>query len=196
MELILTLQGETEVSVTFDPRPLLLKDEQDLQKNPVVYGEKLYNALFPQNTLAQCTLATSPERILLVTTSENLDAIPWEYAYGPDGFLVLECPFVRGLPAGQRIAPPLLDNNLHIIAVPYTSGNTREDLEHFLQVMRAGGSFGEPSNADGEAKNDGIDLFQLIIAKTLAVLGPHANKKDEWCDVLMQTKQRITERGA
>ncbi len=126
MELILTLQSETEVSVacdsqpshTFDLRPLLLKDEQDLQKNPVVYGEKLYNALFPQNTLAQRVLAISSERILLVTTSENLDAIPWEYAYGPDGFLVLECPFVRGLPVQQRIKPPLLDDNLHIIAVP------------------------------------------------------------------------------
>src|SRR5439155_26853466 len=42
----------------------------------------------------------------------------WEYAYGPDGFLVLECHFVRGLPAGQRIAPTVLDTNIHIVAVP------------------------------------------------------------------------------
>ena len=83
---------------------------------------------------AQRALANAPERILLVTTDNDLDAVPWEYAYGPDGFLVLECHFVRGLPAEQRIAPPTLDAGLHIVAVP------SNPLSHEV----------EPLNIDGE----------------------------------------------
>ncbi len=75
-------------------------------------------ALFPSNSIAQQALAEMPERLLLVAPDPQLDAIPWEYVYGPYGtddptspdytenFLVLECPFVRGLPPSQRIAPP------------------------------------------------------------------------------------------
>ncbi len=59
-----------------------------------------------------------PERILLVATDDAIDAIPWEYAYGPDGFLVAEYPFARGLPPEQRIATPVLDSGLHIVAIP------------------------------------------------------------------------------
>src|SRR5205085_5828913 len=49
-------------------------------------------------------------------------------------FLVLECHFVRGLPADQRIAGPTLDTGLHIVAVP------SNPLGHEL----------EPLNIDGE----------------------------------------------
>ncbi len=72
---------------------------QEFFNDPVTYGKKLYTALFPQETLAQRALADAPERILFITLDDDLDAVPWEYAYGPNGFLILECHFVRGLPA-------------------------------------------------------------------------------------------------
>src|SRR5207302_11405106 len=68
-------------------------------KDPVVYGHALYHALFLPATLAQRSLTLSPLRLLLVLTDEHLDAVPWEYVYGPHGFLVQEYHFVRGLPA-------------------------------------------------------------------------------------------------
>jgi hypothetical protein len=86
--------------------------------DPVAYGKAAYQALFPTGTPAGRSLEAMPERILLVTTDETIDAIPWEYAYSPDGFLVAEYPFVRGLPSDKRIAPPTLDSGLHIVAIP------------------------------------------------------------------------------
>ncbi len=139
MELVLALQQEMQVrmtcddhfSHTFDLRPLLFHNEQEARiivDDPAAYGRKIYTALFPPGTAAQQALAALPERLLLVTPETLLDAIPWEYAYGPYGaddpadrtenFLVLECPFVRGLPASQRMAPPPGDQSLHIVAVP------------------------------------------------------------------------------
>ena len=129
MELTLAHQTETEITVTcdgqpshtFDVRTLSLNNEKERPHqldDPVAYGEAIYRALFPPESLARHRLETIPERILLVTTDSDLDAIAWEYVYGPDGFLVLECHFVRGLPADQRIAPPTVDTGLHIVAVP------------------------------------------------------------------------------
>src|SRR5712691_3192624 len=136
MELTLTRQAGTQVAVTCDGQPSHtfdlppLPDEKKLlyvPDYPIAYGKALYTALFPPGTAAQRTLATTPERILLVTTDPDLDAIPWEYAYGPDGFLVLDCQFVRGLPAEQRIPPPALkDINLHIVAVPFMGHGGRD----------------------------------------------------------------------
>ncbi len=128
MELTLTRQAGSQVAVTCDGQPSHtfdlppLPDEKKLlysPDSPIAYGKILYAALFPPETVAQRTLATTPERILLVTTDPDLDAVPWEYAYGPDGFLVLDYHFVRGLPAEQRVPlPALKDINLHIVAVP------------------------------------------------------------------------------
>ena len=135
MELVLTRQSETKVTVTCDDQlshsldlqPLRLKnekDEEELLNDPVTYGKKLYAALFPPETLAHRALADAPERILLVITDNDVDAVPWEYTYGPYGsedsesFLVQECHFVRGLPADQRVDAPRLDTSLHIVAVP------------------------------------------------------------------------------
>src|SRR5438270_10744421 len=128
MELTRTRQAGTQVAVTCDGHPSHtfdlppLPDEKKLlysRDYPIAYGKALYTALFPPETAAQRTLATTPERILLVTTDPDLDAVPWEYAYGSDGFLVLDCHFVRGLPAEQRVSPPALqDTGLHIVAVP------------------------------------------------------------------------------
>src|SRR5437879_2254766 len=112
MELTLSHQTETEITVTcdgqpshtFDVRTLSLKSEKERPHpldDPVRYGEAAYRALFPPGTHARHALETMPDRILLVSPDTDLDAIPWEYAYGTDGFLVLECHFVRGLPFEQ-----------------------------------------------------------------------------------------------
>ena len=90
--------------------------------------------MFPKETAAWIALNAKPERIFFVATDDIIDAIPWEYAYGPDDFVVLEYRFVRGLPANQRNASPTLDKGLHIVAVP------SNPLSHEL----------EPLNIDGE----------------------------------------------
>jgi hypothetical protein len=57
------------------------------------------------------------ERLLLVADDDMLDAVPWEYLHNPDGFVVCDLPFVRGLPPEQRIVPPDILSGLHIVAV-------------------------------------------------------------------------------
>ena len=134
MELTLVRQDETQVLVTCDDQPSHTFDLLKLVPNekgppqplddPVAYGKVVYQALFPPETTARGELDAMPERILLITTDENIDTIPWEYTYGPygadnvEGFLVLSCHFVRGLPFDQRISPPSLENSLHIVAIP------------------------------------------------------------------------------
>lgn len=87
-------------------------------KNPIAYGKALYQALFPPGSPSRKTLTQERERILLVAHDELLDAIAWEYLYGPDGFVVCDVPFVRGLPPEQRIPTPERVGGLHILAVP------------------------------------------------------------------------------
>src|SRR6266487_2196700 len=125
MELTLTRQTGTRVAVTCDGLPSHTFDLQTLIPNgkdrlplplddPVAYGKVIYDTVFPPETAARRALEQMPERLLLVATDSDLDAVPWEYAYGPDGFLVLECQFVRGLPLEQRIDPSGLGSSLHI----------------------------------------------------------------------------------
>src|SRR5947208_15165739 len=54
--------------------------------DPVAYGKALYDALFPLGTPSRHALDQKPKRLVLVTESNVLDAIPWEYTYGPDDF--------------------------------------------------------------------------------------------------------------
>ncbi len=113
MELTLLRQVGTQISVvcdgqfshTFDLRAIVPDDEKRLVNpptDPVAYGMSLFRVLFPPDTSARTALDGSPDRILLVTTDNELDAVPWEYIYGPTGleasedFLVLDCHFVRG----------------------------------------------------------------------------------------------------
>jgi tetratricopeptide (TPR) repeat protein len=129
MELTLTRQDGNQVLVTcdgqashsFDLRTLLPNARNEPPQpleDPVKYGKAAYRALFAPETLAQRKLEATPERILLITTDNDLDAVPWEYAHGPAGFIVQDYPFVRGLPVDQRIDPPALDTGLHIVTVP------------------------------------------------------------------------------
>ena len=128
MELTLTRQTGTQVLVTCDNQSshtfdllALVPGNNGLPyplDDPIIYGKAIYQALFPQETAAWIALNARPERILFVSTDNDIDTIPWEYAYGSDDFLILEYHFVRGLPADKRIASPTLDKGLHIVAVP------------------------------------------------------------------------------
>lgn len=133
MELTLAHQTEMQIAVVcdgtpshmFDVQPLLTyKSRNQLDSfqplaEPVAYGKLVYQALFPPQTAAWNALQHKPQRLLLVMIDEDLDAIPWEYAHGPEGFLVLEHHIVRGLPQGQRVQLSEADPaELHIIAVP------------------------------------------------------------------------------
>src|SRR6266446_6248806 len=94
LELILAHKTETEIDVScdghhshsFDLQTLPPNNEKELSHlidDPVAYGKAIYLALFRSGTAARYALETLPERILLVTTDPDLDALPWEYAYGP-----------------------------------------------------------------------------------------------------------------
>ncbi len=93
MELTLTRQTGTQISVTcyeqsshtFDLRALIPNKEKGPPQpldDPVAYGKAIYQALFPPETAARRELEAMPERILLVTTDDTIETIPWEYAYG------------------------------------------------------------------------------------------------------------------
>src|SRR3989442_330200 len=129
MELTLTHHTATQISVSCDgrlshlfdvsiiPAPTHASDPPELA-DPQSYGRAVFQALFPPGTLARSMLDGQPERLLLVLTAHDLDAVGWEYAYGPyssdyEEFLVSACHVVRGLPADQRIATPALDESLH-----------------------------------------------------------------------------------
>lgn len=128
MELTLVRKSGSQILVSYDNQPshifdllTLIPNEKDLPQpldDPEAYGKAVYHALFPPDTPTRRTLDNAPERILLITTDDDLDAVPWEYASGPNGFLALEYHFVRGLPVDQCIDHPILDSELHIVAVP------------------------------------------------------------------------------
>jgi hypothetical protein len=131
MELLLTRPDATasqvdvicdgQASHSFDLLALFPTKTNDLShpmNDPVKYGTALYAALFPPDSLARKALARERERILLVAADETLDAVPWEYLHGPDGFVVCDVPFVRGLPKEQCISAPERMGSLHIVAVP------------------------------------------------------------------------------
>ena len=132
MELILTLQTHNQVAVSCDEQPshnfdltTLIPDQNIPERplhpleDPVAYGQAVYQALFPKGTPARQKLEAEPDRIMLIAEDERLQAIPWEYAQSSEDFLILEVPFVRGLPKKAKIAPPDMEGiTPHIIAVP------------------------------------------------------------------------------
>ena len=94
VELTLTHHTATLISVVCDgrlshmfdvsiiPAPTHASEPPELT-DPQAYGRAVYQALFPPGTLARSTLDGQPEWLLLVLTAHDLDAVGWEYAYGP-----------------------------------------------------------------------------------------------------------------
>ena len=126
VELTLTHQTRTHINVhcdgnfshTFQLLPLQSYGTTILPGDPIMYGKKLYDALFAPGSLAQRAISTRTEQLLLVATADDIDALPWEYAYGADGFLVLQYPFVRTLPVDQRVPADIAADHLRIVAIP------------------------------------------------------------------------------
>ena len=89
MELVLTRKAGTQVAVTcdgqtshtFDLRTLIPNDRKEPPQpleGPVTYGKAVYAALFAAGTVSRRELESAPKRILLVSTDNELDAVPWE----------------------------------------------------------------------------------------------------------------------
>jgi ATP-dependent Zn protease/tetratricopeptide (TPR) repeat protein len=95
--------------ITTGPQPL---------DDPAAYGKIVFQALFPNGSVLNKEIYSGAKSILLVAVHPALQEIAWEYAYGPDGWLVLDHSLVRGLPAEHRIAPPRISGGLNVIAVP------------------------------------------------------------------------------
>jgi tetratricopeptide (TPR) repeat protein len=137
MELVLTKTAQNQVAVACDGQsshtfplsdvPMDWQSGQVILLDPVEMGQRLFTALFAEETPARAAWDARPKRILLVTEDPDLDALPWEYLYGPDGFIVLDVALVRGLPPaneipthfrGRQPSPDLSSTPLHIVAVP------------------------------------------------------------------------------
>src|SRR5438552_17553823 len=106
-------------SHTFDLHTLIPTRTNGLphpRTDPVTYGKALYAALFPPGSPAQQALAAKPSRIVLVAADDELDALPWEYASGPGGWVACSCSLVRCLPTEQRCVPSNWLCALHIVA--------------------------------------------------------------------------------
>jgi len=122
MQLTLTLTGK-QAAVAVDGAPshtFPLAAFQTLSlEDPAALGKTLFAALFPEGSPARAALEAGPDRLLLVAADEALDALPWEFLHGPEGYLGLDVPIVRGLPPEQRIAsasaPP--PDRLRVLAV-------------------------------------------------------------------------------
>jgi hypothetical protein len=116
MELLLDLDSEGQVNVTYDGQAsntfsgvglfLEKQGENVVLRDPVETGRRLFEAFFCAGTLTDAALAAYLTRILLVIENKHLDAIPWEYLYDPCGFLVFDSAFVRGLPANRPTINP------------------------------------------------------------------------------------------
>lgn len=127
-------------SHTFDVSPLFLQpqDQEQLLIDPTPYGKRIYAALFPPQSAARLALYATPDRLVYILEGEGLDALPWEYAYGPFGdekinngeeFLALKCPIVRGLPTEYRLAAIPELGAFHLIAIP------SQPLDHNLPLL-------------------------------------------------------------
>lgn len=112
---------------------------KDFYKNPRVYGEKLFNALFRDAARIEFdALSKQPERtIVLVLESPELDSVAWEYAYNKakEEYVVEDCAFVRALPEKERPANGRMKNEVERVPLLFIPANPLVDLSG--EPMRA-----------------------------------------------------------
>ena len=105
---------------------------KDFYKNPRVYGEKLFNALFKDSARAEFgALSKQSERtIVLVLESPELDGVAWEYAYNKakEEYVVEDCAFVRTLPEKERPANGRLKASYERVPLLFIPANPLVDL--------------------------------------------------------------------
>lgn len=127
-EISVGCDGTTSHKASIDNQIRQWVAEPNALENPINMGKKLFEILFPAGTLARQAWEKHPKQILLIIDDDALDAIPWEITYGPDGFIVLDSSFVRGLSKDSRQpAPNLTGHTLHIVAIP--SNPISDDLD-------------------------------------------------------------------
>ena len=112
---------------------------KDFYKNPRVYGEKLFNALFRDAAKIEFdALSKQTERtIVLVLESPALDGVAWEYAYNKakEEYVVEDCAFVRALPEKERPANGRMKNEVERVPLLFIPANPLVDLSG--EPMRA-----------------------------------------------------------
>ncbi|MBI5840068.1 MAG: tetratricopeptide repeat protein [Chloroflexi bacterium] len=112
---------------------------KDFYKNPRVYGEKLFDALFRDAARAEFdVLSKQSERtIVLVLESPELDGVAWEYAYNKakEEYVVEDCAFVRALPEKERPANGRMKNGVDRVPLLFIPANPLVDLSG--EPMRA-----------------------------------------------------------
>ncbi|RJP54127.1 MAG: CHAT domain-containing protein [Anaerolineaceae bacterium] len=112
---------------------------KDFYRNPRVYGEKLFNALFRDASRAEFdALSKQSERtIVLVLESSELDSVAWEYAYNKakEEYVVEDCAFVRALPEKERPANGRMKNEVDRVPLLFIPANPLVDLSG--EPMRA-----------------------------------------------------------
>jgi len=116
---------------------------KDFYKNPRIYGEKLFDALFKDAARVEFdALSKQAERtIVLVLESPELDSIAWEYAYNKveKEYVVEDCAFVRTLPEKERPAKRNL-NEVERVPLLFIPANPLVDLKgepmHALNIEK------------------------------------------------------------
>lgn len=121
MEIFLDRKSNTELTVFCDGQYSHAFILPDVTQPTAKLGAALYQALFPQNTISHITWSKRPDRILLVSGNSEIDNLPWEQLQGPDGLIVLQTDFVRGVVPALRQTTPALGQvpvPVHIFAIP------------------------------------------------------------------------------
>ncbi|MBU1661243.1 MAG: CHAT domain-containing protein, partial [Chloroflexi bacterium] len=137
LELTLKQLNDSQVQVLldgveshiFELDDLRLTDEAQIRAftdNPNEYGQRLYAALFRENSPAETALHALPKNpgpqraIILVPDGPRLDSIPWEYASHAGTLLGAQYALVRALPADQRpqIAGRAVNNRRPLLFSP------------------------------------------------------------------------------
>lgn len=101
-----TVRANERQSHSFSIRDLNNTDLKNFVNDPKPYGEKLFQALFKDDSEARKAfdeLSKHSERtIVLVLESSELDGIAWEYAYHDNAYIVEDFAFIRALPEKER----------------------------------------------------------------------------------------------
>jgi tetratricopeptide (TPR) repeat protein/CHAT domain-containing protein len=91
--------------------------------SPSVYGQRLFQAVFQENSVALDALNALPHtlsaegRIALRLENDKLNELPWEYLHDSKNYLVVERAFTR-VTAGAQPADPSPQERLHFLFIP------------------------------------------------------------------------------
>ncbi|MBI4639500.1 MAG: ATP-binding protein, partial [Candidatus Tectomicrobia bacterium] len=152
-----TVAVNGEFSHQFDIAEITLTPERyqkELLKATPRYGQRLFQALFLERSAAHQALAQRPEApnpagtLLIVTENPEAQAIPWEYLYDSNDYLVLKYYLIRGIPSEQRQShgTEMPAEALYLVAIPsdpllfnehpVTELNVVKELEYLKTALK------------------------------------------------------------